>query len=92
MSEHTIALPASMDIGAARKLLNDISGHRGTPLSLSGQSVERIGGLCLQVLLSAQSAWAAEGKSFAIVTPSAALESGLSLLGASFLLKAGDLP
>lgn len=92
MSDSTVRLPASMDIGAARKLWGEIASHRGSSLSLSGECVERIGGLCLQVLLAARASWEAEGTSLTIVTPSAALEAALSLLGASFLLTAGDVP
>ncbi|HYC73375.1 STAS domain-containing protein [Brevundimonas sp.] len=56
-----IALPAVLDIQAVDALRTRLLGARGGPLTLDGSSVERLGGLCLQVLLSAQRTWAADG-------------------------------
>lgn len=58
----TVVLPAKLDIRAAGALQTEMLGLRGGPLTLDATAVERLGGLCLQVLLSARATWAADGQ------------------------------
>lgn len=63
-----VVLPAVLDIRAAGPLQAEILGLRGQPLTLDASAVERLGGLCLQVLLSARSTWAADGQALTVTT------------------------
>ena len=58
----SVVLPSVLDIRAAGPLQAEILGLRGQPLTLDVSAVERLGGLCLQVLLSARATWAADGQ------------------------------
>ena len=71
-----------LDMTAAGPLLQELLGRRGHPLTVDASSVRRIGGQCLQVLLSAQATWAADGQTFEIVEPSPEFADGVALMGA----------
>ena len=58
-----IKLPAVLDIQQAEPLRAQLLGMRGTPVTLDGSEVERLGALCLQVLISAQQTWARDEQS-----------------------------
>ena len=60
-----------------------LSAVRGRPLKLDASRVERLGGLCLQVLLSARITWAVDGLPIAVVNSSPAFTDALALFGAS---------
>ncbi|MBI1251528.1 MAG: STAS domain-containing protein [Alphaproteobacteria bacterium] len=79
-------LEANLDLRAASQLHTHLMAARGAELALDGSQVERMGGLCLQVLLAAQAAWSAEGHAFSIHTPSEPLLDALRTLGASSLV------
>lgn len=76
-------LPQNLDLGAAGPLWSDMCAARGQPIELDASSVERIGGLCLQVLVAAQAQWRADGIAFAVINPSAAFADGVRLMGAA---------
>ncbi|HTI00232.1 MAG TPA: STAS domain-containing protein [Acidisoma sp.] len=59
----------------------DFLAKRGTALRVDAGKVERVGGLCLQVLLAAHAAWAADGQDLVFETMSAEFQAGLALLG-----------
>jgi chemotaxis protein CheX len=63
-----VVLPAVLDIRAAAPLQAEILASRGQPLTLDASAVERLGGLCLQVLLSARATWAADGQALTVTT------------------------
>jgi len=77
-----LRLPETLDLVAAAPLREEILRRRGAPLDLDGSAVERFGGLCLQVLLAAQAAWAADGQAFRLTALSEPLIDGLRTLGA----------
>lgn len=86
MSEpKTLVLAGSLDMTAAGPLHRELLAARGGPVTLDGAEVRRTGGLCLQVLLAAESAWAADGQPFEVVNPSPEFAEGLALLGAAHL-------
>jgi len=64
----SVVLPPVLDIRAAGPLQAEILGLRGQPLTIDASAVERLGGLCLQVLLSARSTWAADGQTLTVTT------------------------
>ena len=76
-------LPQNLDLGAAGPLWSDMCAARGQPLELDASGVERVGGLCLQVLLAAQAQWRVDGIAFAVTNPSAAFADGVRLMGAT---------
>ena len=77
-----VVLPPVMDIGAAKSLAQRLLGFQGRPLTLDASKVERIGGLCLQVLLSARLSWAVDRVPLTIMNPSEAFADSLELFGA----------
>ena len=82
---HTVTLGDALDMTAAGPLVTELLGHRGQPVSLNAAGVRRLGGQCLQVLLSARSTWSADGQPFEIVEPSPEFTEGLALMGATDL-------
>ena len=80
-----------LDLRAASGLHEQIVAARGTPLRIDASQVERLGGLCAQVLLAAQSAWHAEGFDFSIDGASDAFNDAARLLGADFSTD-GEMP
>ena len=75
-------LPQIMDLKAASAVAERIVSYRGRPLTLDASRVERIGGLCLQVLLSARLSWKFDCLALTIANPSAIFSESLELFGA----------
>ncbi|MEG0819296.1 MULTISPECIES: STAS domain-containing protein [unclassified Brevundimonas] len=78
-----IALPAVLDLRAAEPLKMQLLAVRGQAATLDASAVERLGGLCLQVLLSALQTWRSDGKSLSFVNVSEPMIAQWSALGAS---------
>ncbi|WP_459674041.1 STAS domain-containing protein [Acidisoma sp. 7E03] len=79
----TLSLPTVLDLKAASQLQQEFLAKRGGALQVDGSKVERIGGLCLQVILAAHAAWLADGQDLVLAPLSAELQAGLVLLGVS---------
>jgi len=77
-----VALAEVLDLAAAEPLRAELLAHRGGPLEIDGSAVQRVGGLCLQVLLSARSTWEADGQPLAFAGRSDALHDALLTIGA----------
>lgn len=77
----TIALHPVLDLAAAAPLAEALRAARGRPVLLDASAVQRLGGQCLQVLLSAAATWATDGAAFAISAPSENFAADLGLLG-----------
>ena len=84
-------LPAVLDLGAAGPLWAALNARRGQPVELDASGVERLGGLCLQVLLAAQKQWNADGAAFSVVNPSPAFSDGTTLMAAPDLAPQGGI-
>ena len=82
-------LPWILDLNAAEPLRQALLAARGRPLALDASQVERIGGLCLQVLLAAEAMWAADAQAFVIENRSTAFEDALRVFGLQNFAKAG---
>lgn len=78
----TLQLEPVLDLAAAERLHAALTELRGQPLDIDASQVERLGGLCLQVLISARDTWRADGRSAVIGQASAAFEEGWSLFAA----------
>lgn len=79
--ETTLTLPAVLDLTAAAALHQTLLSHRGAPLALDAGEVKRLGGQCLQLLLSAGRTWAADGVPIRLGGASDAFERDLALMG-----------
>jgi len=77
-----VRLPAVIDLRAAANLASELLALRGRPVSLDASGVERLGGLGLQVLLSARLTWRSDCNGFALVEASEAFQTDCALMGA----------
>jgi chemotaxis protein CheX len=77
-----LSLPQALDVQTAQPLIDQLCALRGAALTLDASQVRRLGGLGLQVLLSARASWAADGESLDIDSPSEAFEEAWTLYGA----------
>jgi chemotaxis protein CheX len=80
-----VRLAETLDLNAAEPLRQALAEQRGRPVVLDGAQVTRLGGLCLQVLISAQKTWAEDGQEFRLEQCSPELAEQLRLLGANDL-------
>ena len=78
-----ITLAAVLDLRAADPPKAQLLAVRGQETALDASAVERLGGLCLQVLLSAIQTWRADGQALTFINVSEAFASQWSALGAS---------
>ena len=81
-----LTLPEMLDLRAAAPLAAELMARRGTDAELDASRVRKLGGQCLQVLLSAQACWQAEGLRLRVVAPSSDFIDGVALLGAASLI------
>ena len=86
-----LVLAEALDMRAAKPLLEAVRGRRGADLELDASRVERLGGQCLQVLLAAQAAWAADAHAFRITSASTPFKDAWALMGPSSLALAASL-
>lgn len=77
-----VVLPAVLDIQQAGPLREQLLALRGQSVVVDGSLVERLGALCLQVLISAQQTWARDGLSLVIDQASEAFAEQWNAFGA----------
>ncbi|MFT3722242.1 MAG: STAS domain-containing protein [Hyphomonadaceae bacterium] len=82
----TIELSSTLDLKAAGPLKADIQSHAGGELELDASRVERLGGLCLQVIVAAAATWRAANQNFRLINVGEAFRKDARLLGATGLL------
>ena len=90
-AEARVQLEPVLDLGAAERLHAQLTGLRGRPLDIDASQVERLGGLCLQVLISARNTWQADGQSAVIGQISTAFDEAWTLFAAPRFAEASDL-
>lgn len=76
-----LTLPRKLDSSAADDLHHVIDQHRGVALTLDASHCGAPGGLCAQILIAAQKAWAVDGLALRISSPSSAFVDGWSCMG-----------
>jgi chemotaxis protein CheX len=81
MMDNVLELPPMLDLVAASTLLEAFLHRRGNTLVVDGGAVERLGAQCLQVLLAARAAWAADEQSLRFENGSEEFLATLELLG-----------
>lgn len=80
-SDTGLNLPPVLDLTAAAALLEAFLARRGHALAIDGGNVQRLGGQCLQVMLAARAAWAADDQDLSFENCSGELLAALELLG-----------
>ncbi len=91
--EGVLRLPEFLDLAAATPLARALLERRGKPIVLDGSSVHRMGAQCVQVLLSAERTWRADGVPLSIVDCAPRMIEDLQLLGIdSTTLTSGEPP
>jgi len=80
-SVESLALAPVLDLKAAAPLKAALIERRGHPLEIDAHDVQRMGGLCLQVLLAAAAAWRADGVSLRVGPRSEAFLDALRIFG-----------
>ncbi|GAD10996.1 STAS domain-containing protein [Gluconobacter japonicus] len=78
-------LPEILDTAAAADLLKSLKTLSGDAL-LDGGKVKRLGGRCLEIILSSRKTTLSRNKRFKIQNPSPELEKSLALMGARRIL------
>lgn len=76
------ALDAVLDYRAVAPLRDALLERRGGPLEVDASRVEKMGALCLQVLVAARRAWSGDHVPFGFGARSAAFESSVAAFGA----------
>ena len=77
----TVSLAPVLDLQAAEPLRAELMALRGRPLDLDASQVTRMGGLCLQVLMSARKIWSEDGACLTVDQPSLAFSEQLTAFG-----------
>jgi chemotaxis protein CheX len=83
---NVLVLPAVLDLRAAAALKTDIEQRAGAALDIDASKVERLGGICLQILASASAAWRASGHEVRLTGASEAFLDHVRLMNAGHLL------
>ncbi len=78
----SLMLAPVLDLNAAEPLKAELLACRGADLTIDGSAVDRLGGLCLQVLLSARRTWAADGVNLRLGSVSQAFAEQWAAFGA----------
>ena len=86
-----MTLPAVLDLQQAEPLRAELLGLRGQSVVIDGSAVERLGGLCLQVLISAQKTWASDGHVMTLDQVSEAFADQWNMFGADMAQELGDI-
>jgi chemotaxis protein CheX len=78
---NTLSLDSVLDLNAAGSLHSKLMAARGSDLVIDASAVERVGALCLQVLMSAAKTWEEEKHSLTYSQMSDALTKTMQLTG-----------
>ena len=82
MPTASLTLPLVLDLKAAEPLKASLLEHRGEDLRIDASDVERLGALCLQLLVAARRAWFEDGHAFDVEPRSDAFNQAITLFGA----------
>ena len=74
-----LRLASVLDLPAAAPLRAQLLGRRGADLDLDAGDVERLGGLCLQVLFAARRTWVDDGAKLRLINVSEPCRDALHL-------------
>ena len=80
----TLSLDSVLDLNAAGSLHSKLMALRGSDLAIDATGVERVGTLCIQVLISAAKTWEEEKQSLTFSGMSEALMKTMQLSGVNY--------
>jgi chemotaxis protein CheX len=80
----TLSLDSVLDLNAAGSLHTKLMALRGRDVVIDASAVERVGALCLQVLMSASKTWEEEKFSLTFSKMSDALTKTMQLSGVNY--------
>ncbi|HEV7691686.1 MAG TPA: STAS domain-containing protein [Hyphomonadaceae bacterium] len=83
MTARSFSLPTVIDLVAVTPLRDNLLALRGQDIEIDAGAVERIGGLGIQLLLSAELTWRQDGHICRTVRRSPAMTEALRLSGAA---------
>ncbi|WP_072371059.1 STAS domain-containing protein [Hyphomicrobium sp. NDB2Meth4] len=76
-----LQLAEVLDLTAAAPLAQSLLPRRGSDLTIDASKVRRVGAQCLQVLLSAEATWKADGVRLTVENPTDEFLASSELLG-----------
>lgn len=76
-----LQLAEVLDLTAAAPLAQSLIPRRGSDLTIDASKVRRVGAQCLQVLLSAEATWKADGVRLTVENPTDEFLASSELLG-----------
>lgn len=79
--EKTVSLAAVLDLNEASALRGKLMGLRGSNVAIDASGVERIGALCIQVIMAAAKTWDEDKLSFTFSKVSDAFQKTLQMIG-----------
>ncbi len=79
--EKTISLAAVLDLNEASALRGMLMGARGSNVAIDASGVERIGTLCVQVIMAAAKTWDEDKLSFTFSKVSDAFQKTMQVIG-----------
>ncbi|MGG6896320.1 MULTISPECIES: STAS domain-containing protein [Rhizobium] len=79
--EKTISLAAVLDLNEASTLRGKLMGMRGSNVVIDASGVERIGALCMQVIMAAAKTWDEDKLSFTFSKVSDAFQKTMQMIG-----------
>ncbi|ASW05522.1 MULTISPECIES: STAS domain-containing protein [unclassified Rhizobium] len=79
--EKTVSLAAVLDLNEASALRGTLMGLRGSNVAIDASGVERIGTLCVQVIMAAAKTWDEDKLSFTFSKVSDAFQKTMQVIG-----------
>jgi chemotaxis protein CheX len=83
-SAKKLNLEKVLDLNEASALHTKLMALRGSNLTIDASSVERVGALCVQVLMSAAKSWEEDKHSFSFSKVSDAMTKTMQLIGVNY--------
>nr|WP_314092608.1 STAS domain-containing protein [uncultured Shinella sp.] len=80
-AQKSLSLAPVLDLNEATALHQQLMGLKGNPLVIDASAVERVGALCVQVLMAGAKSWEEEGKSFTFGKVSDPFMKTMQLIG-----------
>jgi chemotaxis protein CheX len=80
-ADKKISLAAVLDLNEASTLRGKLVGLRGSNVVVDASSVERVGALCVQVIMAAAKTWDEDKLSFTFSKVSDAFQKTMQLIG-----------
>ena len=80
-AQKSLSLAPVLDLNEATALHTQLMGLKGNPLTIDASAVERVGTLCVQVLMAGAQSWEADRQAFTFSKVSDAFAKTTQLIG-----------